>query len=85
MASLAIDIGGTFTERGRDPVRAEVPVGRQGADHLFPTPPGGCWKGAAKALDSAGVDPAQVERLIHGTTLVTNALIERKGARTRPG
>ena len=39
-------------------------------------------EGAAKALESAGVDPAQVERLIHGTTLVTNALIERKGART---
>ena len=81
MASLAIDIGGTFTD---------VVVIRPASESLsaakvlttYPDPSRGVLEGAAKALQSAGVEPAQVERLIHGTTLVTNALIERKGART---
>ncbi len=81
MASLAIDIGGTFTD---------VVVIRSDRESLsaakvlttYPDPSRGVLEGAAKALESAGVPPAQVERLIHGTTLVTNALIERKGART---
>src|SRR5258708_25531564 len=30
----------------------------------------------------AGVEPGQVDLIVHGTTLATNALIERKGART---
>ena len=36
----------------------------------------------AAALAEAGIAPAAVELVIHGTTLATNALIERKGART---
>ncbi len=38
--------------------------------------------GALEALRDAQLEPAQVDVLIHGTTLATNALIERKGART---
>jgi N-methylhydantoinase A len=33
-------------------------------------------------LDEAAVDPGRVRAVVHGTTLATNALIERKGART---
>ena len=81
VASLAIDIGGTFTD---------VVVIRSASESLsaakvlttYPDPSRGVLEGAEKALESAEVAPAQVERLIHGTTLVTNALIERKGART---
>jgi len=36
----------------------------------------------ADALRRAGASAADVDRLVHGTTLVTNAVIERKGART---
>ena len=71
MASLAIDIGGTFTD---------VVVVRPASKSLsaakvlttYPDPSRGVLEGAAKALASAGVAPAQVERLIHGTTLVRN-------------
>ena len=38
--------------------------------------------GARRALARAGVAARDVRFVIHGTTLVTNALIERKGART---
>lgn len=31
---------------------------------------------------NAGVTPAQIGQIIHGTTLATNALIERRGAKT---
>jgi len=39
-------------------------------------------QGISRVLAEAGTDPAEVEILIHGTTLATNALIERKGAKT---
>jgi len=38
--------------------------------------------GVAQALTAAGLQPREVGVLIHGTTLATNALIERKGAKT---
>src|SRR6185312_14155183 len=36
----------------------------------------------SEAMASASAQPAAVQHVIHGTTLVTNAVIERKGART---
>src|SRR3546814_3452650 len=39
-------------------------------------------QGIAAAMEAAGLSPAQVGIVIHGTTLATNALIERKGATT---
>ena len=39
-------------------------------------------QGIAELLSRAGVDAAAVELVVHGTTLATNALIERRGART---
>src|SRR5690606_29072399 len=38
--------------------------------------------GIAVVLRDAGITPAELEIVIHGTTLATNALIERRGART---
>jgi N-methylhydantoinase A len=76
---IAIDIGGTFTD-----VVAECD-GRQSIAKVLTTPGApekAVLEGVAAALAAAGAGPDQVSLVIHGTTLATNALIERKGART---
>jgi len=76
---LAADIGGTFTD-----IVLEGPSGRTTTKVLTTprAPEEGVMSGIAQVLDLAGVKPADVAILVHGTTLATNALIERKGART---
>ena len=78
-ARLAVDIGGTFTdvvlEHGDRQVTAKV-LTTQDAPEL------GVLDAIAKAMAEAGLQPGEVGLLIHGTTLATNALIERKGAKT---
>ncbi|HTQ77590.1 MAG TPA: hydantoinase/oxoprolinase family protein [Burkholderiales bacterium] len=78
-ARLAADIGGTFTdvvlEHG----------GRRHSAKVLTTPRApeeGMLEGIARVLAGARLRPRDVGVLIHGTTLATNALIERKGART---
>ena len=78
-ANLGVDIGGTFTD-----VVLEI------GDALFSTkvlttyaaPEAAILDGLAQVCAKAGIIPAQIARIIHGTTLATNALIERRGART---
>ncbi len=76
---LGVDIGGTFTD-----VALEAGSRRFTAKTL--TTPHSPEEGVLVALRSviaeAGVTPGQVQIVIHGTTLATNALIERKGAKT---
>ena len=76
---LAVDIGGTFTD-----LVLETPSGRISTKVL--TTPGapeqGVLDGVSQVLGEAGVSPGDVSLVIHGTTLATNALIERKGAPT---
>ena len=76
---LAVDIGGTFT----DTVLADS-NGKILASTKTPTTPGdpteGAINGIRHVLDVSGTDGADVELFIHGTTLATNALIERRGA-----
>ena len=78
-ARLAADIGGTFTD-----VVLEHGGRRHSAKVLTTTraPEEGVLAGIAQVLAAAALGPAHVGVLIHGTTLATNALIERKGART---
>ena len=74
---LAIDIGGTFT----DLVLLNRATNRQDVAKVltsYPDPSQAVLEGAEALL--AEVDPGAVGRVIHGTTLVTNTLIERKGA-----
>ena len=78
---LAVDIGGTFT----DVVLAGGPGERQIIGKVLTTPKdpaAGVMDGVRQVLRRAEVGLAEVAHVIHGTTLVTNALIERKGART---
>jgi len=76
---LGLDIGGTFTD-----VALELGERRFTAKTL--TTPGAPEQGVLAALHSviqaAAIEPGQVGLIIHGTTLATNAVIERKGAKT---
>jgi N-methylhydantoinase A len=76
---LAADIGGTFTD-----VVLETPA-RRFTTKVLTTPRApelGVMQGIEVLLEEAKVAPGQVANFIHGTTLATNALIERKGAKT---
>ena len=76
---LAADIGGTFTD-----VVLETPARRYSCKVLTTPrePEAAVLEGIARLLRESGTRPADVRLFIHGTTLATNALIERKGART---
>ncbi|MBB4211604.1 N-methylhydantoinase A [Rhodothalassium salexigens DSM 2132] len=76
---LAVDIGGTFTDV------ALAHGDRHTTTKVLTThadPAQGVLDGIATVLAEAGRAPAEVALIIHGTTLATNALIERRGART---
>jgi len=76
---VGVDIGGTFTD-------IAVQIGNRFVTTKVLTTPRApeqaVLQGIASALAEAGVKPTDVDLVIHGTTLATNALIERKGART---
>ncbi len=76
---LAADIGGTFTD-----IVLESGAKRWSGKVLTTTaaPELGVIEGIRLVLEQSGLKPADVGVFIHGTTLATNALIERKGART---
>jgi N-methylhydantoinase A len=78
-ARLAIDVGGTFTD-----VVVDGSDGQWTTKVLttYDAPERGVIEGVQAALDGACLRPDDVGFIIHGTTLATNALIERKGART---
>jgi len=78
---IGVDIGGTFT----DLVLVDEATGAVSVGKLLTTPKEPAQaveQGVLALLHEAGRDTASVAALIHGTTLATNALIERKGAKT---
>ncbi|HEV7455983.1 MAG TPA: hydantoinase/oxoprolinase family protein [Roseococcus sp.] len=81
---LAADIGGTFTDVALEAQDAEGEATRWTAKVLTTphAPELGVLEGVRVALARASLTPADVTLMIHGTTLATNALIERKGAKT---
>jgi N-methylhydantoinase A/oxoprolinase/acetone carboxylase beta subunit len=76
---LAVDIGGTFTD-----VVLETPNARFSTKVLTTktAPEEGVLDGIMKALALGNMKPGEVGLIVHGTTLATNAIIERKGALT---
>lgn len=79
--SVGIDIGGTFT----DIVFHDQVHGRHINRKVLTThddPSRGVLQGVLDVIHNDDVDPGTVGRVIHATTLFTNALIERKGAPT---
>jgi len=78
---LATDVGGTFTDLvsfGRDPVTGRQVVRTAKAD----TTPPEFERGVLNVIARAGIALPDVTFMTHGTTVIINALTERKGART---
>ena len=73
--SVGIDVGGTYTDLAS--IDAE---GRVEARKVLSTPADQSG-GVVAALDALGAAPASLERVVHGTTIATNMLLERTGAR----
>jgi N-methylhydantoinase A len=81
---LGVDIGGTFTD-----VVLEIDDGSASAKQFstkvlttYAAPENAIIDGMQQVCAQAGISPSQIEQIIHGTTLATNALIERRGAKT---
>ena len=76
---MAVDIGGTFTDvivdRSNDRLTRKVLTTTQ-------RPEEGALEGARLVLADARLHFSNVDVFVHGTTLATNAIIERRGART---
>jgi N-methylhydantoinase A len=78
---LGVDIGGTFT----DLVVVDETTGALRVGKVLTNPKDFALavdQGIQALLADAGLDPRTLRAVVHGTTLATNALIERKGART---
>ena len=79
--SLGIDIGGTFTDLViHDPRDGRAIIWKESTTPDDPAR--GAIEGTRRVLEKAGAKPEQIGRVVHATTLFTNSLIERKGART---
>jgi len=76
---LGVDIGGTFTD-----VVLEISSSQYSAKLLttYAAPDDAIIEGTKRVCQQAGIQPSQIGQVIHGTTLATNALIERRGAKT---
>ena len=74
-ARLGVDVGGTFTD---------VVLGRGDGVHVakVPSTPHDQAEGVLDGIARLGADPAALHRFAHGTTVATNAVLERAGART---
>jgi N-methylhydantoinase A len=74
-ARLGVDVGGTFTDlvalSEGNLITAKVPSTPQDQS-----------EGVMRAIETSDVEPAAVLALAHGMTVATNALLERRGART---
>src|SRR5580700_10344046 len=86
MYRIGIDVGGTFTD-----LVAIDPAGVTTLAKVPSTPEDpslGVLDGLAQLAESLGLDRAALlgepDRIVHGTTVATNALLEHKGARTGP-
>ena len=80
--ALSFDVGGTFT----DFTLLDLATGQVVAEHKVATDPNdpatSSLIGWRDLVQSGALDPSRLVLVVHATTLVTNAVIERKGAKT---
>lgn len=75
---IGVDVGGTFTD---------VTLSTEDGLRTAKTPTTddqsvGVARGVEKVCDAAGVEPSEVDEVVHASTVGVNALLEREGART---
>ncbi len=74
---IGIDVGGTFTDLTVfDLASGSTAAFKALSDRANPD------RAVRAALAKSGVEPAAIELIMHGTTVATNAFLERRGART---
>ena len=77
---VGVDVGGTFTDFVLvDDHRKLIFLGKQLTTPRDPSK--AIIEGVQRILKEAGVDVGRLDGIVHGTTLVTNTVIERKGAK----
>ncbi len=79
-ARIGVDVGGTFTD-----IVLALPDGQLHVHKTTTTPldPGeGAARGIAAVLNAASLDPREVTEVVHGTTVASNAILQKIGART---
>ncbi|TSA47165.1 MAG: hydantoinase/oxoprolinase family protein, partial [Actinomycetales bacterium] len=77
---VGVDIGGTFTD-----VILIGPDGEVVTDKVLSSPPDfatSVLSAIKQVIDEAQITPDQIVRVLHGTTVATNAILEMTGART---
>lgn len=84
MHRIGIDVGGTFTDLVAVDDQGRVTLAKAASTPSDQSQ--GVMAGLQRLAEALGLDRAvmlaQTERIVHGTTVATNALLERKGART---
>jgi len=81
MLTVGVDVGGTFTD-----IFVREPETGIWVVHKVPSTPPDFYKGFLRGVSEAvgsisGVDIGQVQRVVHGTTVATNAILTQSGAR----
>lgn len=77
---IGVDVGGTFTDFVLvDGKRGVIFTGKQLTTHQDPSQ--AICEGVERIVREAGLTIVDIDGIVHGTTLVTNTLIERNGAR----
>ena len=79
--ALGLDVGGTFTDVIlADRAGSTLHVAK--SPSVPSAPAEGFFGGVDKMMDLSGASPEEVATVLHGSTIVTNAILEAKGART---
>ncbi|MDF9408456.1 MAG: Acetophenone carboxylase gamma subunit [Pelotomaculum sp. PtaB.Bin013] len=76
---LAVDTGGTFTDFCLMGENGELHIAKEPS--IPEDPSRAVLAGIKNITQKTGVDPGQIDFILHGTTVATNAILERKGAR----
>lgn len=74
---IGVDVGGTFTD-----LLAYDEADKRLLSAKVPSLPGEQWRGVLGALEALEIEFDAIRAFVHGTTIATNALLQRRGAKT---